>query len=112
MLVGFLVGLLVTLHTVAQNTDSYAVAERFVWTDARIVHEVGQVEGVKFKFWNGFDFASTSDLGGANFTFDVAGANCSVMVQVYLHKKSGVWQVVLANARQKDGAAFDIKPNG
>ena len=109
----FVVGMLVTLYFVAQNTDSYEAAEQFVRTDVRIEREIGAIHGVKFKFWDGFDFASTSGTGRANFTFEVTGVSGILVVQVHLRKDAGAWHVVLANARQNDNAAtFDIKPKG
>ena len=109
----FLVGMMVTLYFVAQNTDPYKAAERFVRTDGRIEREIGAIHGVKFKFWDGFDFASTSGTGRANFTLEVIGVGGILVVQVHLRKEPGAWHVVLANASQNGNTTtFEVKPKG
>lgn len=107
-LVVFLSLLLAVLYVVARHTDPYEAAERFLLSDVRVSAAVGSVNRVDFKFWEGFHFASSSNGGEANFTFEVAGSRGSSVVDVHLRSASGVWRVVTADLRAPGGDAVRI----
>ena len=100
--------LLVLLHVVARHTDPYEAAEQFLMSDARVAESVGSVARVDFKFWDGFHFASSSNGGEANFTFDVSGSKRVSTIEVHLRSSSGVWRVVIAEVRSSNGETARI----
>ena len=107
-LVFFALFLFVLLYVVVRQTDPYEAAEKFVASDARVSALVGSVSRVKLKFWNGFQFISSSNGGEANFTFEVTGSERVSTIEVNLRSSAGVWRVVTADIRSDNGVVARI----
>ena len=109
----FFIAIFATLYIVAQKSEPYEAAEAFLIKNIRIEQVIGPVHEVKLKFWDGFEFSSTSLEGDANFTFNVTGVKDVLVVQVFLRKREGAWHIVRANAREIGSVAeFDVEPGG
>lgn len=100
--------LLVALYIIERNSDSYAAAEHFLLTDARVVALVGPPTRVAFQFWRGFEVISSPNTGKASYTFKVSGKKGTAIAQVQLRSSSGEWHVVAANLRAPDGTSSQI----
>jgi hypothetical protein len=88
----------------ARHSDPYEVAERFLYTDARVKEAVGPVARVDFRFWDGFEYSG----GEAKFTFTVIGRNGASVTDVHLRSLSGAWSVLTVELRDGGGLASRI----
>lgn len=100
--------LLGLLYVIERNSDSYAAAERFLWSDAQVAALVGPPTRIDFKFWRGLDVVSSSNGGRASYTFEVSGNKATAIIEVQLRSSSGVWRVVTADVQASDGSTSRI----
>lgn len=100
----FLPSLLLTLYLITINSEDYEQAERFVAQDARVAASIGQVKKTDFKFWSGFESATSGGGGHASYSFEATTDKGVFTIDVHLRRASGKWRVEAADIRGRDGA--------
>ena len=104
----FLPSLLVMLYLVTINSEDYEEAERFVAQDARVAASIGHVKKTDFKFWSGFESATSGGGGHANYSFEATTDQGVFTIEVHLRRASGTWRVEAADVRARDGTQTRI----
>lgn len=95
------------LYAVSVNSDDYETAEIFIKNNAQLSSRIGKVNGVVFKFWNGFESVE-GEGGQANYSFDAQTANGRVALKVYLIYSNGAWKVKSVEIWPKNGSSETI----
>lgn len=108
----FLPLLLLMLYLVTINSEDYEEAERFVSQDTRVAASIGRVQKTDFKFWSGFESATSGGGGHASYVFEATTDKGIFTVDVRLRRASGTWRMEAANIRGRDGTQNLIEAAG
>ena len=75
------------------NSDAFQAADAYIEKNLTIANNLGVIENVSFSYMgsNRLRFAGMESTG--NFELKVKGAKRSGILQIYLKKSTGVWQV-------------------